>query len=69
MQGDDSDEEEEDGIIDVDAEGVVPAKDRVQKGLLSSLPGGQRINHKELADMEDIDWCVGVWGLWAVGCG
>jgi len=27
-----------------------------QGGLLSQLPGGERINHKELEDMEDIDW-------------
>lgn len=67
MQEEDSDDDEEDGndsedddgIIDVDAQGV--PQQRVGRGLLSSLPGGEHINHKELADMEDIDWWVCGW--------
>ena len=59
---DSEDDDDDDDVIDVDAGGRVPGQAGSStgnnKGLLSSLPGGERINYKELADMEDIDWCV-----------
>ena len=59
MQDDsDSEDDDDDDVIDVDASGQARSSAGNNKGLLSSLPGGERINYKELADMEDIDWCV-----------
>lgn len=65
----DSDSDGEEDIIDVDVEGGV-SQPRVKRGLLSSMPGGERIDHKELADMEDIDWwvCVCVWCVCVCVC-
>ncbi|KAF5835882.1 hypothetical protein DUNSADRAFT_6695 [Dunaliella salina] len=48
-----ADDSDDDDALDVDAKGVQGQG----QGLLSQLPGGERINHKEMEDMEDIDWC------------